>query len=520
MSRNDENVSSDTIGAEFERESATRRGFLQGSGMLASSGMLYSGSLLQSSEDVLSSGKNDKTVPEEPTNGGTIRYFDVHAIDVDIVYNRYGLHQPVGAMYALGEDVDRIREVSGKRPCGNNVVFDGRDASNFCADIPEDELAGPDSRLIQPLTLRVNKGDIVVIKFHNDLDRRASIHQLGLPYDVRNSDGLSVGTNPDTTVPPGEHRIYWWHAETFGGHFFLDGANQAYDSVDEPPQEANLLSRGLFGSIVVHPQRTTWTDPFTGEEEQGRIQADIHLPHSLSDAAKDAGFVPDISFRQFVVHYHTPEGVVTADGTELTYPDDDTPQTVHALNYRADPTGNRIPTLDIDDPDTKELEESFYSSWLHGDPGGGDNVYPMYVGDPVMVLPMGASIEENHVHHLHNHRWKEVAPMAESDTIDSQTVGLGAVYENQHVPAFGTSAAGINDFSSVRPDMDFESAVRVGAGGAHDSVGDAVFHCHLFPHYGEGMWGIMRLLDKERDGLEVLPNNDPPLSKDSEIPAL
>lgn len=141
----------------------------------------------------------------------------------------------------------------------------------------------------------------------------------------------------------------------------------------------------------------------------------------------------------------------------------------------------------------------------------------MYVGDPVMAVPVGASVEENHVHHLHNHRWKETPGVENSDTIDSQTLGNGTVYESPYNVAFGEPEAGINDFTSVHPEMSFDEAFEVGAGGAHKSVGDVLFHCHLFPHYGEGMWGIMRMLDRERDGLKKLPNNEPPLPKDSEI---
>jgi FtsP/CotA-like multicopper oxidase with cupredoxin domain len=486
----------------------SRRDFLSISGTLAAGSALMAGAA--ATEEV-----GAKEVPEEPDKGGQVRHFDVHAIDVDIVYNRYGLHQPVGVMYALEDDRKEIKKLSGKRPCGNTVVFedDDEDDEFFCEDIPDDERADGDTRVIQPLTLRAEKGDIIEIEFHNDLDRAASMHMTSLPYEVAESDGMHVGENPDTTVDPGESITYQWYASNVGGHFFLDGANQAYDSAEDPSQEANLLSRGLFGSVIVHPQGTQWTDPFTGEETQGRIQADVNLPDEISEEAQRAGMVPGTSYRQFVIHYHTPEGIQTADGDELTFPNSDEVQTAHAINYRADPTGNRVP--EGSDP---EIKENFYNSWLNGDPGGGDNVYPMYVGDPVMVLPMGAAVEENHVHHLHGHRWKETPPDETSDTIDAQTVGLGGVYDTPLVTAAGIQAGGINDFTSVRPEMTFEEAFEVGAGGAHRSPGDYLFHCHLFPHYGEGMWGIMRVLDKERKGLQPLPNNEPPIPLDSKVP--
>ncbi|QLG63860.1 multicopper oxidase domain-containing protein [Halorarum salinum] len=478
-----------------------RRTFLKGSGALATTAGLASGHA--------NAGEDDRAgdVPEEPEDG-QVRHFEVHAIDVDIVFNRYGLHQPVGVMYALKEDLKEIRDLSGKVPCGNNVVFEDEDEDCFCDDIPEKLRADGDTRVLQPLSLRANFGDVIEVEFHNDLDRRASIHQAGLPYDVKESDGMNVGENPDTTVAPGDSITYRWHADAFGVHFFQDGANQAFDSADEPPQKANLVSRGLFGSVTVLPKGTTWTDPYTGEETQGRVQADIHVPEDISDLAVENGFVPDLSFRHFLIHYHTPEGIETRDGGQLTYPDSDEPQTVHAINYRADPTGNRIPEGE-DNP--------FYNSWVHGDPGGGDNAYPMYLGDPVMVTAVGASIEENHVHHLHGHRWKETPPDDGSDTVDSQTIGQGSTYSAPYISAYGMPRGAIRDFTSVRPDMPFEDAFRVGAGGAHGSPGDYLFHCHLFPHYGDGMWGLMRVLDKERKGLQKLPDNDPPIPADSDV---
>ncbi|MCL7417237.1 MAG: multicopper oxidase domain-containing protein, partial [Halalkalicoccus sp.] len=458
----------------------------------------------------------EKAVPDEPAADAQVRSFTVHATEIDLVYNRYGLHQPNAAIYVLEQDEEMVREASGKIPCGNNV-HDLEDP--FCEEIPDEKRADDvETRVLQPLTLRANRGDIVEIEFHNDLDCPASIHQTALPYDVETSDGMDVGVNPDTTVDPGESITYRWFADNLGTHFFLDGAGQAFDSADESPEVANMLARGLFGSISVFPQGTTWTDPYTGEEQQGRVQADIHVPENIAEDAVEQGFVPGISNRQVLLHYHTPEGIETADSGELTWPESDEPQHVHAINYRADPTGSRIPALDVDDPELEELEGLFYSSWLHGDPGGGDNTYPMYVGDPVQIAAIGASQEENHVHHLHGHRWKTVQGVDDSDTIDAQTVGLGAVYEVPLVPAFAESDGAIQNLESVRPDLSFEEAFQVGIGGAHESAGDYLFHCHLFPHYAEGMWGSLRAHDKEREGLQPLPGNDPPIPADSDVP--
>ncbi|MFB9809072.1 multicopper oxidase domain-containing protein [Haladaptatus pallidirubidus] len=441
-----------------------------------------------------------KEVPDEPTNGGKVRQFTVHAISTDIVYNKYGLHQPNAAMYVLEENLEEARKASGKVPDDAFALIDdneeagdeqksGKDKNSEC------NKAEVDTSVLQPLTIRANKGDIVEIKFVNHLCRHASIHQTALPYNVQTSDGLDVGYNDDTTVAPGDSIEYKWHASHRGTHYFYDGANPAVDSGDKPPEEANLLSRGLFGSIVVEPEGATWTDPETGEKLRSGVNAIIHDPQFIGT-----------SYREFVVHYHTPEGIYTCDDEQLTFPNSDEPQTTHAINYRADPTGNR---LREDCPDCAE-DEFFYNSWVHGDPGGGDIFPEAYLGDPTKFVAVSASLEENHVHHLHGHRWKEVPDIERSDTIDSQTIGLGAAYETYLTAAHGN----VETETSVRPDMTSQEAFEVGAGGAHRSTGDYLFHCHLFPHYGEGMWSLFRVHDQIQDHLKALPGNNPPNQED------
>ncbi|WP_435345939.1 multicopper oxidase domain-containing protein [Haloarchaeobius sp. HRN-SO-5] len=492
---------------------SSRRSVLAGTGTLATGlGTLPNGAFADS-------GQGTTQVPNEPDENGQVREYTVHAIEVDIPFNQFGLHQPKGTMYVLEEDLDAANEASGTLPNDGYEAVDGDeqrvdfyssvdgDGGDECIDSEHIDLDGsrtstpgrvddgPDTSVLQPLVIRANEGDVVEIEFHNDLDRRASIHQTGLPYDVGDSDGAKVGNNPDTTVAPGESTTYRWYASHQGGHFFYDLANPAMDSADQPPQVANLLSRGLFGTMMVEPPGATWTDPFTGEELRSGVQADIHDPEFLGT-----------SYREIVVHYHTPEGIQP----DITFPQSDTPQTTHSINYRADPTGQRVAQERADelglDPDI--LKEFFYNSWVNGDPGGGDTMYPVYKGDPMKFVAVGASTEENHVHHLHAHRWKTVPTRSDSDTIDSQTLGLGATYPVYftagHGAAQGSAASG--PIQTVRPDMTFEEAFEIGAGGAHGTAGDNIFHCHLFPHYGEGMWSGFRIFDKEICGLEPLPS--------------
>lgn len=40
-------------------------------------------------------------------------------------------------------------------------------------------------------------------------------------------------------------------------------------------------------------------------------------------------------------------------------------------------------------------------------------------------------------------------------------------------------------------------------------IGDAIFHCHLYPHFHEGMWTLWRIYDRLEDGTGELPDGTP-----------
>ena len=99
------------------------------------------------------------------------RYFNIEAISLPIVYNKYGDHDPNGLLYVLAKDAERIKEKA---------------YENFHQEIPQPY------EEVQPLVIRANVGDKVVIRFSHALDRPLSMHVQGLSYDVQTSDGASV----------------------------------------------------------------------------------------------------------------------------------------------------------------------------------------------------------------------------------------------------------------------------------------------------------------------------------------
>lgn len=289
--------------------SVNRRTFVQGVGMLP-----LSTSLLDNEE-----ARQQLDLGNSAHGSGRTRRFTIHAIEVDIVYNRFGLHQPNGVMYVLDENLDAVREASGETPDDAFSLVENETASAEQRGNPNEDDGEVDTSLIEPLVIRANEGDTIQIRFVNHLDRQASIHQTALPYNVQTSDGMAVGLNPDTTAKPGGTVQYRWEATHTGTHFFYDGANQAVDSANEPPEEANLLSRGLFGAIAVEPPGATWSDPETGGELHSGTKAVIDDPNGLGT-----------TYREFVPFYHTPEGIEP----EVQWPSTGEEQTIHAINYR------------------------------------------------------------------------------------------------------------------------------------------------------------------------------------------
>jgi hypothetical protein len=154
-------------------------------------------------------------------------------------------------------------------------------------------------------------------------------------------------------------------------------------------------------------------------------------------------------------------------------------------------------------------EEFFLSSWANGDPAlvlaydergkptgarykdDPSNVHHSYLGDPVRFRNIHAGPKETHVFHLHAHQWVQEAKNSASSYLDSQTISPGATFSY---------------------DIEFG-----GSGNRNYTPGDSIFHCHLYPHFAQGMWELWRTHDAFVDGkplffrrdLPAGPSNDP-----------
>lgn len=367
-----------------------------------------------------------------------VRYYEIEAIQIPIVYNKYGDHDPNGLLYVLKKDAERIRKGA---------------IENFSKEIPQPY------EEVQPLVIRANLGEKIVVCFTHSLKRTLSIHVQGLAYDVQTSDGADVGFNRDTTT---QHQItYTWYANREGVYLF-------HDMGDTRSGEEGTNAHGLFGAVIVEEPESKWLDPETGEEIESGLFADIYHPSKPS-------------FREYAVFFHDELEMKDKDGNQPIDPHTGLPSATTAISYRSEPMRNRRP-LTEEHSDTGE--DISMSSWVYGDPA--PPILKAYVGDPAKIRLIHGGVKETHVFHLHNHQWRLEGENPNSTIIDS---------------------------ISISPQECYTLQILHGAGSLNGMIGDAIFHCHLYPHFHEGMWTLWRIYDRLQDGSGRLPDGTviPPL---------
>jgi manganese oxidase len=384
-----------------------------------------------------------------------VKKLEVVAINTKIVYNESGDHDPHGIVFALKEDVP--------------IILSG--------DLnPE------------PLILRVNVGEWVEITLTNQLtepihheqdhihgypevpveapfppSKRISLHPQLVAYDVRTSDGATVGFNYDQTIGPGESITYRWFAD------FEIGAANLSDMADI----RNHRHHGAFGMLIVEPRGSHYLDQMNLEEGATGSQVIVSNP-----------LLPD--FREFALLMHDGVRLVDKDGKLIIDPEplfvepeeeeeDFEDQGSRGFNYRNERFSHRV--------NSPEEVSKVFSSKVHGDPA--TPLFLAYAGDPVTVrFTTPADKPRAHAIALHGHKW-----LRSQDDVNSSVTAI----KGQNVP-------GSHD--------NFE--LLYGAGGYNQIPGDYLYRSGNIRWDIElGLWGIMRVLGKRIPYLAPLkPNND------------
>jgi manganese oxidase len=396
--------------------------------------------------------------------------------------------------------------------------------------------------------------------------------------------GLNRGTvNPATPQPlrdkleqqgsqvyPGQSAVYRMYAFREGTYFaYSTGATVGGEG------DGGQLGAGLFGAVNVQPRGARWyrsqvthadlaqaarpvaagVHPFsaidydnaryTSGPLRGRpilamldgreiVHTDVNAIVALTAEPPDRGdttgpdrhckdYAPGTScgrsYREFTVIMHDEVKAVQAfseledpsnplhyikDGMGINYGVGGMGAMVVARNRRVGPVKNC--------PECR-AEEFFLSSWANGDPAlvlkwdangkkpigamypdDPSNVHHSYLNDPVRFRNIHAGPKETHVFHLHAHQWVADASAPGSTYLDSQTISPGASFSYEI--EFG------------------------GSGNRNLSPGDSIFHCHLYPHFAQGMWELWRVHDVFEDGGDKRRLPDAEVKEGTENPAL
>ncbi|MEM8962525.1 MAG: multicopper oxidase domain-containing protein [Acidobacteriota bacterium] len=393
---------------------------------------------------------------------GRLKAFDIRAIEKDIVYSRFGDHDPNGLLYVLAEDKQRVLNCEGYE-CGHDPLHYG-------------SRRDPTTLSPQPLIIRANVGDVVVMQFTNEIaDQRASIHIHKALYEADTSAGSFAGFNPDTTIGPGETIRYTWEIPNSkwaeGIYYFYSHADPRYQ-----------VPHGLLGALIVEPKGSYYLDTETGEPLKAGWGAII---------ANDNPYVPD--FREYVIMFQDRLELIDAQGNR--------PQDLwtgvqdaggKGLGYRSAPFFNMMNLF---------LDESMaYSAYTFGD--FSTPTPRWYLGDPMRVRVIHGGSGEHHVFHNHAHRWR-VNPFEATDGRNLTDVPKGG--ERDLIFPVSTRI----DSQTMGPGEVFDVFMEGGAGGVQRTVGDVLFHCHIIEHVVEGMWSYHRIYNTLQDDLAPLPDRTP-----------
>ncbi|MDP6172934.1 MAG: multicopper oxidase domain-containing protein, partial [Rhodospirillales bacterium] len=390
------------------------------------------------------------------------RVFNISAINVEITLNQYHDFYP-GVMYVLDENIEKVRAEEKRNEEARENEHD-----------PGALTQGLSGDAIQPLAIRVNQGECLVLKVSNKVEEeKVSFHLHGSSLLIQDSGKPAVAKNPESYIEEEKSQTYEWYV----GLDQQEGVHQFHSHVRDQ------ASTGLFGTVTVEPKGSRFLDPYSGKELKSGWLAMIEDPNG-----------PD--FREFVVVYHetgdeefrplkkNEEMIPLLDETAHNYR-----SSTRALNYRSEAFGNN---LLLEKKLFGQLDESLaYSAYKNG-----DTVTPIprsYLGDPAKWRLVHGGSEVFHSHHLHGGaiRWRRQAKLKQDlNLFGTNNFALASDGPVKFPPV--RSASDRVDVQTIGPAETHDLVIECGTGGCQRGAGDFLYHCHIPQHYVAGMWAYWR----------------------------
>jgi hypothetical protein len=475
---------------------------------------------------------------------------DVVAFDQVFFWNRLGAVEPQGMIFALRGDV--VPKAAGTQLAAGNVQLrDGKRPrpiilrmgvgdcllikfQNYLNPTPVDD-EQPATRaasvhvtglqIVDTITSDgsnvglnpsglVNPGGSITYKLYAEREGSFMLHSAGATVGGEGDGGqLNAGLFGAVTVQPKNAEFYRSQVtkadldlattgHTTDGHPIIN-YNACYpdgaDCSTKPLTARPILKMFNGNKELVHTDVTAIiTGPGASDFPAGTYRANATEPNRNQ------------AFREFALIYHDEIGAVQAfpefDETEPPDPPNPLAFTLHsvrdgfAINYGTGGIGaeilaNRFGVGPMHACTECKFEEFFLSSWTVSDPAmvvdrpantrdsqgnlivgpkatkaffpdDPSNTYHSYINDHVKMRIVHGGSKEHHIHHLHAHQWLHTPDDDNSTYLDSQAIGPGSGFTLE--------------------------MVYNGSGNRNKVVGDAIFHCHFYPHFAQGMWALWR----------------------------
>lgn len=305
---------------------------------------------------------------------------------------------------------------------------------------------------VVPLVIRANAGDCLRVTLHNDLPAdnwtwtwgsgptRAGFNIGNVIYDPLQSYGAAIGYDPDTTVAPGNSRLYSYYVDReLGTNLILNMGNES------------SWRGGAYGALIAEPAGSVYADPFTGQPLQSGIFADI-FPGSGAP------------FRENVTIFSDREPLL-GHGIMIYYLDSDHSYTDYNEQSLTNEEGNSLTQINLWQAKSDAAVAVGNGSVAPQDPS--TPTFEAFAGDPV--------------------RWR-FADAAGDDPVSFQLAGHSFPLDH------GVVGSQVIEARAVLPGETFDAYIVNGAGGATRATGDFEYNIGRDAIIKSGDWGLFRVL--------------------------
>jgi len=330
---------------------------------------------------------------------------------------------------------------------------------------------------------------------------QAGLHASLLDYDVRHSDGMNIGMNPTQSAAPGQTVKYEWYAGRYEhdaktgtfNHFPIE-----YGSVNLNPSDPLLQHpKGLFGALIIEPIKATW-------KTDANSKASARVNYEFNGEKR--------TFREFVAIIQDDASLMQtgpAGQTPVQFTAAN-PQWSRAFNYKIEPMGYRY------------ISGNFLTNNASNAPSGiiraqsdqltlSDPQTPVFAaaaGEAVRIRMLHPAGIDEQVLTLHGHSWEE----------EPYVVGRTGPYAPSAPRGVASAIIGHNPLSqrngsrdSFGPNISWDLVIGEyenghvvdGAGGIARTKGDYMFRTFIGTDFLDGLWGILRVGDANKDVVTV-----------------